>query len=242
MTVGVRAGSAAVDMVTVVPGIAAEPTRTRGYKKKERTRRTLIQAAVDEIAEQGEAFTILDITKRAEVSNGTFYNHFDDRDALVDAVVEEVIASFVQGSAELVDDPDPVRRFATITALLFEHATANPRLATVLLRLHSLANTDTWPVDPFRHMRDDLTQAHEEGRLDVAPNDATIDLVTGTAFRAVLRLTTADTEARYVVDIITSLLRSFGLAATEAATIAGDAVARAPDLNRTYRPNESGVG
>ncbi|MEO1058704.1 MAG: TetR/AcrR family transcriptional regulator [Actinomycetota bacterium] len=213
---------------------AATP-RTRGFKKKERTRRYLLRAAVEEIAINGEAFTILDVTKRAEVSNGTFYNYFDDRDALVEAVVTEVIASFVDTTAELVEVDDPVRRFAAITALLLEQGVTNPKLATVLLRLHTIGHTDVWPDDPFRHMRDDLVEAVRLGRLTTEPNDAAIDLVTGTLLRAVSRITTVGATADYRSDVIRLLLETFGLDSSEAATIASAAVGLAPELDHAYR-------
>jgi AcrR family transcriptional regulator len=213
----------------------AQAPRTRGYKKKERTRRQLIKAAVDEIAATGEAFTILDVTKRAEVSNGTFYNYFVDREALVDAVITEVMASFANTSAELVGLDDPVQRFATISALLLEHGSSNPQLTTVLLRLNSVAHLDGWPEDPFRHMRDDLREGFEQGRLATGPTDAAIDLVTGTLFRAVLRLTSTGDEPGYREEIITRMLLSFGVEAATADELAASAVAAAPELDRAYR-------
>lgn len=65
----------------------AEKVITRGHKKKARTRRALLDAALDVLAEHGEGFSIADIATRAGVAHGTFYNYFADRDALIDAVV-----------------------------------------------------------------------------------------------------------------------------------------------------------
>ncbi|MEM9561734.1 MAG: TetR/AcrR family transcriptional regulator [Actinomycetota bacterium] len=220
-------------------GSKATPTRTRGYKKKERTRRQLVDAAIEEIAQTGEAFTILDVTKRADVSNGTFYNYFDDRDALVDAVITEVVTAFTDTSAELVTLDDPVRRFAAITALLLERSAANPQLAKVLLRLHSVAYIDTSTGDPFRHLRNDLAAASEQGRLAREPTEAAIDLVTGTLSRAVLRLTTGTAPNGYRRDVISLLLTSFGLDQLEAEGIADEAVAGAPELDLAYRSTDS---
>ncbi|MEM9132176.1 MAG: TetR/AcrR family transcriptional regulator [Actinomycetota bacterium] len=208
---------------------AARP-RTRGFKKKERTRRQLISAAVEEIATSGEAFTILDVTKRAEVSNGTFYNYFDDRDALVEAVIDAVLTSFTNTSAELITFDDPVRRFATITALLLEHSSANPELAAVLLRLPSLTQMTTPASDPFRHLRNDLAAAAKQGRIKRRPTDAVVDLATGTLFRAVLRLTTVGATPAYRRELIALLLESFGLDEGEARSIAAEAVAAAPEI------------
>lgn len=214
---------------------APPSTPTRGFKKKQRTRRQLIEAAVKEIATHGEAFTILDVTKRADVSNGTFYNHFDNRDALIDAVIDEVLTAFTDASAELVALDDPVRRFATISALLLEHSAADPQLATVLLRLPSLVRAASPRSDPFRHLRNDLASAVQDGRLTREPSDAVVDIATGALFRAVLRVTTDGASARYRTEVIAVLLETFGLDRQEADAIAADAVSAAPELDRAYR-------
>lgn len=221
-------------------GQDATPTRTRGFKKKERTRRQLIEAAVEEIAVAGEAFTILDVTKRAEVSNGTFYNYFDDRSALIDAIVSEVVTSFTDISDELVALDDPVNRFATVTALLFEQSATNPQLATVLLRLQSItAQSNTSPRDPFHHLRNDLAEAAERKRLTQEPTDAAVDLVTGMLLRAVHRITTGGATENYRREVISLLLTSLGLDEGEAETTAADAVATASELDRAYRARET---
>ena len=75
---------------------ATDQPLTRGHKKKARTRRRLIAAAIDVIADRGEAFSISDVTTAAGVSHGTFYNYFDDRDALLGAVVPQVLADFAE--------------------------------------------------------------------------------------------------------------------------------------------------
>lgn len=211
------------------------PAPTRGFKKKQRTRRQLIDAAVEEIAISGEAFTILDVTKRADVSNGTFYNYFDDRDALIDAVIDEVLTAFTDTSAELITLDDPVERFATISALLLEHSAANPQLAAVLLRLPSLASAATPATDPFRHLRNDLAAAAEQRRLTRQPTDAVVDIATGALFRAVFRVTTDGASTAYRTEVITVLLETFGVEAREAEEIAANAVAAAPELDLAYR-------
>jgi AcrR family transcriptional regulator len=65
-----------------------EGRTSRGHKKRELTRHQLIAAGIAVLAEKGEALTISDVVARAEVSNGTFYNYFTDRDELIDALAE----------------------------------------------------------------------------------------------------------------------------------------------------------
>ncbi len=62
-----------------------------------RTRKLLIDAFLDLMAEkQFEAITIQDITTRATVNRATFYAHFADKYALVDDLIRDGFAQFLQ--------------------------------------------------------------------------------------------------------------------------------------------------
>ena len=200
------------------------PARTRGYKKKERTRTKLLASAVDVIAEHGAAFSVVDVVRVAGVSNGTFYNYFLDRDALVDAVVREVVGEFATASAAAVEVADPAQRFATITALTFGHAEAWPKLARVLLQLEELQSGMEEDDDPLHHLRLDLAAGAAEGRFTADATDAVIDLVTGTMFAAVRRIITRTESPSYRADVIVLMLNALGLEAAEAMRIAETAV------------------
>jgi AcrR family transcriptional regulator len=59
-------------------------------RRVQRTRQGLKQAFLEVAREKGpSAATIQDITERANVSRGTFYAHFADKFALIDAIVRE---------------------------------------------------------------------------------------------------------------------------------------------------------
>ncbi len=65
---------------------------------KEATRRALIRAAREAMAEQGLEGPSLDaICERAGFTRGAFYVHFRNRDALVEAVMEEALREVVDG-------------------------------------------------------------------------------------------------------------------------------------------------
>lgn len=59
-------------------------------ERKERTRRILLKAALEQFARTGLVATrTLDIARRAGVSHGTIFVHFATREALVAAVIDE---------------------------------------------------------------------------------------------------------------------------------------------------------
>ncbi|MEE9416985.1 MAG: TetR/AcrR family transcriptional regulator, partial [Acidimicrobiales bacterium] len=181
--------------------------QTRGHKKKQRTRAQLIAAAVDVIATQGEVFSVGDITARAGMSHGTFYNYFDDTDALIAAVVPEVLTSFALQNAKLIGDEDPAVRFASITALALQHAVVAPGETRLLLHLDSVqrAIVESSAMDP---LRGDLAAGFDAGRFLVGPDAATLDVIVGTILFASRRIVDEAVASQYPVDVIAQLLRS----------------------------------
>ena len=50
----------------------------------------LADAVYDLIVERGdEAFSVTDIAQRADVAQGTFYNHFHDKEEAIDAALRD---------------------------------------------------------------------------------------------------------------------------------------------------------
>ena len=197
-------------------------TLTRGHKKKARTRQRLVTAALDVIADRGEAFSISEVAERAGVSNGTFYNYFGDREDLLAAIVPEALVAFADESALTVQDDDPAVRFATITALALAGATVHPERWRVLLRLGA-AQTAALGGAPLRHLRADLDVGRAAGRFVVESTDAVVDVVVGSMLTAARRIVAGGTDERYPAEVVEVLLRALGLDAAEANTIAVDA-------------------
>ena len=120
--------------------------------KRQRTRTRLLEAGTAVFCELGDRLTILHVVRRAGVSNGTFYNYFDDREALIEAVVVDVLAGLVDGVA--VEGPDdPAERFATATLGILRTLELRPHHAQVLVHLAARPGV----VDGLlAHMRADL--------------------------------------------------------------------------------------
>jgi len=76
--------------------------------KGERTKRRLMEAAREVLAERGyQAMRIEDIARAADVAKGTFYIYFDNKAAITMAVMEEVLAEGLRAmrGARTEDDP-----------------------------------------------------------------------------------------------------------------------------------------
>lgn len=88
-------------------------TRERNPRGQgDRLRADLVDAAVNLIAETGsvDAVSLRAAAKRAGVSPMAVYNHFEDRDALLEAAVQHCWDEFQGAIAGAMVDPDPTVR------------------------------------------------------------------------------------------------------------------------------------
>jgi AcrR family transcriptional regulator len=206
----------------VVTAAAAETSLTRGHKKKSRTRRQLLDAAVDVLAERGEGFSIADVATQAGVSHGTFYNYFGDREELLDALVTHIVEEFASVAAREVDESDPALRFARISARALASAVGSPNTMRVALRLEA-AQRALLLAGPLSYLQQDLVDGHRSGRFTEAPDDATLDVILGSLLLAARRVVDGETSPTYRTTVIRRLLMALGIEADEASRLARQA-------------------
>ncbi len=195
--------------------------RTRGYRKKERTRRQLMAAGLRVLAEKGQGLTVSDVVAEAEVSNGTFYNYFADRDELLEALAEHSALSLAAAAAkERIDDP--ARRFAAATTRMLLRATEDETWARVLLRLVGRPGSG---VDLSRYLREDLAEGFAQGRFEVGPDDAVLDQVAGLVVMTIRRIVEGDAAPDATQQAVQRGLRALGVDEAESAALAAEASA-----------------
>jgi AcrR family transcriptional regulator len=108
-----------------------EQTLSRRERKKLETRQSLLQAALTLFHEKGyEDTTVEEITERADVAKGTFFNYFPSKEALLGDValmrVEQLRAALDISKGAPVS---PVSRIKLLTRLLHEQHAQDIRLA-----------------------------------------------------------------------------------------------------------------
>lgn len=208
--------------------IEARPT------KRERTRRKLLDAGMHVMAERGEALTASDVVVAADVSNGTFYNHFVDRDDFIRALAHESLTALTDRSADDTEGADPAWRFAVASARVLDAGVRDPLWGRAVLRLGESPTPLHAAVQ--RHLRADLAEGHRTGRFTHGDDPVTVDLVSGTLMAALRRLVSrggaagtshdsADGESAdgFVVDVVARLLEAVGVEAPEARSLAATA-------------------
>lgn len=117
----------------------AEAPTSRSDRRRAETRRRLLEAARELFAAKGVGDTRLgEISERADVAAGSFYNHFGDKDEIVEALLVEIAES--QGAevdrlTEGIEDPAEVVAFAHRHFVRL--AMEDPAFGQLILRLEA---------------------------------------------------------------------------------------------------------
>ena len=212
----------------------SEAPRTRGHRKKEKTYKQLLAAGLRVLNEKGEELTARDVTAEADVSIGTFYNYFDDPDALVDAIMRDQLLAM---AATIADAPirDPALRIAVTATRVLQRAVADPRWARLALRL---VNRPGEPNQLNRFLQEDLAEGLEQGRFKRGADDATLDQATGLVVMTIRRIIAGHAKPDIVPRMVERLLEGFGVSDDEARELA----AAAPSVSDRAAPPQPDSG
>lgn len=156
----------------------ASPSRLE--RRKARTRAALIRAAQAFIARGQLNVPILEITQAADVGMGSFYNHFDSKDELFHAAVEDALDAYGAMLDKLtIGLDDPAQVFAQSFRLTGRLHRRDPELSKVLLHNGlALAGSDKGLAPRARR---DIENAARAGRFTVRDPDLAMVIVAGAA-------------------------------------------------------------
>jgi len=206
------------DKLTIMSVAARRPDRRA--RRREQTRAKLLAAARSLFARQGvEKTRINEITEEADVGFGSFYNHFDSKEAIVEAVLADALASHAAALRAVTDElDDPAEVISAAHRYFVRLARTDPELAWLLVRLDVSHTVVTETLGPFA--RRDLRRGLNAGRLHV-PHQQTALEASGGALLAVIR-TVLDGSAPKSADVhhAEGILRMLGLSRAEAADVA----------------------
>lgn len=191
--------------------------RTRvGCERRARTRARLLAGALPVFADHGLDARVIDLViRQAEVSRGTFYNHFNTNEDLFTALTQAVSDEILTVVDPLVlRHDDPAIRLACGIRLSIGLVRRHPLLARFLVRggLPALTagslTTETIP----REVRAGIAA----GRFSVAHERLAFDLVLGSVMAAFHTLLTIELPEDYLQDLAQAVLQSLGVAPAEA--------------------------
>lgn len=191
--------------------------------KRERTRQQLLVAAAKVFAEKGvETAAIQEIAAVAGVANGTFYNYFQTKEAILEAAAIHYGVSYCERiTASYAHIKDGAERMAIGGRHYMTLAVEQPQLARFMLSVAVSSNIWDDRIRPYVYA--DLLMGIRQKRFHVASKEAAMDLITGTNMAGMRSLLGGSASRSHISAVAASILRGLGMEPEEA-----DEVARRP--------------
>jgi len=192
-----------------------------GLGKKERTRRQLLQAALQVFAVRGVgASTIQEIAENAGMTAGTVYNHFDSKEAVVQAVAAWLADTLCGAISESqADVREGAQRMAIGQRRFIELAEQSPAWALVILDI-ARAAPEHLAAEIARYAGADLRLGISQGDFKVSDEAAAMDLIMGVPWQAMRSVAMGMTSPGHDMRVTAMLLQGLGMAPAKAARVA----------------------
>ena len=110
----------------------ASPTISRHQRRRQQTRKLLVQTALQLVLKKGyEAITIQDITDGADLGRGTFYIHFKDKEEVVWTAFRELFQELEREAHQRLDRSAPQVEYYGLLNI-FHHVEKNRDIYRVM--------------------------------------------------------------------------------------------------------------
>jgi len=192
----------------------------RSERRRRRNRQALIEAAYAVISAKGvDAATIQDISDRADVGLGTIYNYFESKEALVVAVMDQVMDHMAQ-RIQIVTDTfsDPAQVYAYGVRTVMDAATADPLWRWLTQRPDVLADAMIRCFGPYAVR--DIEKAVAAGRYHVEDAELTWHQAAWAIVGASIAIADGRLAVSKLTDAVVNLLRMVGVGPEDAWDIA----------------------
>jgi AcrR family transcriptional regulator len=191
-----------------------------GAPKRERTRRQLLRAALAVLNRRGvAAFAAQEVAAAAGVANGTFYNYFPTREALLGALAGEFVESYSRHiDASYAHIEDGAERMAIGGRRYVLFAAESPDWARLMIGLMDGGAPLLQRIAPFA-LRD-LRMGVRQKRFRIVSERAAMDLIAGTDLQAIRSVLSGTAGRAHAVATATTVLRGLGMDYDEAAEVA----------------------
>lgn len=196
-------------------------TESRSERRRAQTRASLLSAAADLFAEKGVGDTrISEITDRADVGAGSFYNHFEDKDAIVQALLADLAAAHgEQVDVETAQIEDPAEVVAHAHGHFIRVVLQDPTFGQLMLRLDA-SHGLIWEILGPRALRD-IESGIAKGRFDVEDALSASFSTGGALMGTISGIADGVLDESATGRHIQAVLRMLGVPAAEAKMISG---------------------
>ena len=152
---------------------------TRSDRRRAHTRRKLLDAGRILIAERGvPGLRIQEITERADVALGSFYNHFATKESLIEDVISESLTDLASATMSSVQHvADPAEIVAASCLRVIRLAYDEPDFARLLANLGHADALFGAALQPYA--RDAVVRGVQAGRFTVVDIEVTLTAIIG---------------------------------------------------------------
>ena len=196
--------------------LMASVSRYRGLRRTP-NRQALLAAAEELFGQHGfGAVSVDQIVARAGVAKGTFYNHFCDKEDIVEQTALAIRIEVRDRIAALkTQSKDPAVHLAIAMTLFLELAVSRPRRAQILAALLAGATSATAGMNT--PVRQTLAAGIASGRLQILSIDAAIVLVIGVVSAGISQLVRRKVASprQRIIEIVVHALMGMGLTRAE---------------------------
>lgn len=201
-----------------------------GAARRARTRQRLLLAALALFGRpQGRNTRIEDVCRRAQVSRGTFYNHFDDLADLLAALCDALTAEFDAAvHATFGQFATPAQRTAVAVRYYLHAPRADARWGWALV--NSSVGSRLYDEELARHVRASIQEGIDAGQFRLPSADLGCDLLLGTSISATLAVLGGSVARDYPEQVARQLLLALGATARVADAATRTPLAKLPRL------------
>jgi AcrR family transcriptional regulator len=151
--------------------------QSKGLPKRDRTRLALIDSTVEVIAQKGMDLTkISDITEHAGLANGTFYNHFADKEEILQETAQRVAFEMARQIDEQMSAVESaVMRMVVATTRAIRISVGESTWGAVLIG--ALQHMPLIRGDVLQFLRSDLQRGVDQGVFDIELDEFFLDQI-----------------------------------------------------------------
>lgn len=199
------------DLSTSATGSGGEGRSRRedaAARKRERSRRQILDAVLVLCGESARGPVVIEeVLRRAEVSRGTFYAHFESLPDAMAAVTERLADDLRAELLDLYGDlEDPLLRIAVGTQATLRRSFADPVWGKALIDARQLSRR------AMDILVESVIRGGERGVFRFTDPQAAVSLLLGTFIQAAITLQQVEGDPRSLIEEVTFLaLRGLGV-------------------------------
>jgi AcrR family transcriptional regulator len=206
-----------------------------GLAKRARTRGAILRAAMELLGVEDGRFTRVDeVMAKAAMARGTFYNYFDSREHLIEALAYEVSHYFNSALFDVIDrDGDPAMRAAMGVRHYLRNARNDAEWGWAVVNI-SMNSPKLFGEETFNEVSRAIVEGCSRGIFKLNDTDVGTDMLLGTTLTGLIKILQHNPPEAYEEEITFVILRALGVGSAKAQRLAALPLAKLPPYSMTF--------